>query len=177
MVIKLLISAWLLDQCRGVRFQSRVDSTFLRPIFFPIRQYSRRAQKYVIWMLSVTAIVHACSFRLCFSLPRCLQLSSHWLSPLCLTPHSPSLCVRATLTPWNGSLLSLLCPFRVSDPQAAKVLEDEVKIAEDKFQESKVLAETAMANFLSSDVSSLFCVPVPTLQPIIVCIYAWKCHF
>lgn len=42
----------------------------------------------------------------------------------------------------------------VIDPQAAKVLEDEVKIAEDKFQESKVLAETAMVNFLASDVSS-----------------------
>ncbi|KAM3181456.1 hypothetical protein ACTXT7_014343 [Hymenolepis weldensis] len=40
---------------------------------------------------------------------------------------------------------------RFVDPQAAKVLEDEVKVAEDKFQESKVLAETAMANFLASD--------------------------
>ncbi|VDM32324.1 unnamed protein product [Hydatigera taeniaeformis] len=37
------------------------------------------------------------------------------------------------------------------NPQAAKVLEDEVKAAEDKFQESKILAETAMANFLASD--------------------------
>ena len=45
----------------------------------------------------------------------------------------------------------------VLDPQGAKLLEDEVKIAEDKFQESKVLAETAMANFLASDVSCADC--------------------
>ncbi|VDK89251.1 unnamed protein product [Dibothriocephalus latus] len=38
-------------------------------------------------------------------------------------------------------------------PAGAKVIEDEVKIAEEKFQESKELAETAMINFLSSDPS------------------------
>ncbi|CDS41390.1 sh3 containing grb2 protein 3 [Echinococcus multilocularis] len=39
----------------------------------------------------------------------------------------------------------------LKNPQAAKVLEAEIKVAEEKFQESKVLAETAMANFLASD--------------------------
>ncbi|KAL5112130.1 Endophilin-A3 [Taenia crassiceps] len=53
----------------------------------------------------------------------------------------------------EGRRLDFDCKKRKkeSNPQAAKVLEDEVKIAEDKFQESKVLAETAMANFLASD--------------------------
>uniref|UniRef100_A0A5K3ERN3 BAR domain-containing protein n=1 Tax=Mesocestoides corti TaxID=53468 RepID=A0A5K3ERN3_MESCO len=37
------------------------------------------------------------------------------------------------------------------NPQAVKALEDEVNVAEKKFQESKVLAETAMVNFLASD--------------------------
>lgn len=53
----------------------------------------------------------------------------------------------------EGRRLDFDCKKRKkeSNPQAAKVLEDEVKVAEDKFQESKVLAETAMANFLASD--------------------------
>nr|VZI39859.1 unnamed protein product [Spirometra erinaceieuropaei] len=38
-----------------------------------------------------------------------------------------------------------------NNPAGGKVIEDEVKIAEEKFQESKMLAETAMVNFLSSD--------------------------
>ncbi|VUZ47107.1 unnamed protein product [Hymenolepis diminuta] len=53
----------------------------------------------------------------------------------------------------EGRRLDFDCKRRrkENNPQAAKVLEDEVKVAEDKFQESKVLAETAMANFLASD--------------------------
>lgn len=53
----------------------------------------------------------------------------------------------------EGRRLDFDCKRRrkENNPQASKVLEDEVKVAEDKFQESKVLAETAMANFLASD--------------------------
>ncbi|VDL98559.1 unnamed protein product [Schistocephalus solidus] len=42
-----------------------------------------------------------------------------------------------------------------SYPAGGKAIEDEVKIAEEKFQESKVLAETAMINFLSSDIEHI----------------------
>lgn len=42
-----------------------------------------------------------------------------------------------------------------NNPAGGKAIEDEVKIAEEKFQESKVLAETAMINFLSSDIEHI----------------------
>lgn len=46
----------------------------------------------------------------------------------------------------------------------SRLPEDEVKIAEEKFNESKVLAEQAMINFLNSEVSYIYIgfVPVGT---------------
>ncbi len=57
-----------------------------------------------------------------------------------------------------------MLPICFVDPQAAGAIEDEVKVAEQKFQESKVLAENAMSAFLASDVS--FIVLLPSLYTV-----------
>lgn len=47
----------------------------------------------------------------------------------------------------------LLPPPLCSISPGAKIQEDEIRAAEEKFDESKTMAESAMVNFLSSDVS------------------------
>lgn len=44
---------------------------------------------------------------------------------------------------------------QVNSGTGGKIIEDDVKVAQQKFQESKVLAETAMTNFLASDLEHI----------------------